>query len=114
MERNQSPWPLALVGVSLGLSIGNIFAAARVNNEKQHANERVEAVQHQYADIEKEIERGGRNIGSLVLKDTDKTFSYNVSSGEKSENCTGHYEIQQNTAKIAGDIACTYTVSQPK
>jgi hypothetical protein len=106
--------PMALIGISLGLSIGNIAGSARVNAEKEHSRERVEAIQHEYADIENELEKNGREVGSLILKDLDKTFTYNISTDGKSESCNGHYTVEQNTAKVAGDIACTYTVSQPK
>lgn len=74
--------------------------------------ERLADVQEHNAQLLDELRPDFPSMGRLVLNDKTDTFEFHVASeGEQTQTCAGEYEVVENKAQVAGDIACTSTVT---
>ncbi len=63
--------------------------------------------------LQEELAGDFNDVDGLILDSSNKSFTFETQNGDVLEVCTGQYEISQEIATVAGNIACTRTL-QPQ
>ncbi len=108
MEKNKF-WPGYFTGYIAGAIV---FAAipAIANSGEQD----IEDVQRHNQEISEQLADQYTSLGNIVL-DGDETFTFTLQTeDENPQECEGTYEIDNGTANVVGDIACTIVMPLDK
>lgn len=104
MER-RTPWIVPyLIGYGVGSVMQIVICAS--NNSGDITPEQVEAVQGYSAQVESDLSSQFDEVRDLRLTVAGQQLEFR--SGD--EQCQGQYEVKNEIASVAGDIACTQTI----
>ena len=95
-------------GALLGLAVGTNIGIA-VTKDKEDAQGRVAEVQRYNHDLQPQLEKSGRLVAQLVLRDRDnQEYRFRSEGPDGSEQmCEGEYKVADGQAVPTGDLSCT-------
>lgn len=102
--------PLVLTGLALLINSCNVgvHIGKAIERSEIDADRRLEQIQSHNRQIENQLIPTYMGLGNLILNDEDNTFEFRIDSTDyPDQRCTGEFEVQKNTAKAVGDVACT-------
>ena len=93
-----------------GLVFGLPQAIGR-HEDRNEARDRLRETQVHNEQLDEELEHEFAPVTHLSLDGKD-SFSFETMEGQTVEVCIGNYEVEADTARVSGEIACTRTIDR--